>query len=137
MSRQGRRGPLGEPDIASLTALRSFEYVTAFWLGERAPDLQGSTFAVQVFPLEALQFATMEPGGNGYDVQSFKPILSCRLEESSNLFTVERTYLLSAGTWWLHRRSGVTGYQVVHHSLLECLAKRAVDVSFISSRASV
>jgi hypothetical protein len=28
----------------------------------------------------------MEPGGNGYDVQSFKPILSCRLEESSNLF---------------------------------------------------
>src|SRR5918994_513555 len=128
MLSKGDRGPLCKADIASLAALRSFEYVTAFWLGERAPDLQGSSFEVQVFPFEALQFAPTEPGGNGYDVHSFKPILSRRLEESSDLFKVQRPYLFSAGAWWLHWRSGVAGYQAVHHSLLEGLAKRAVDV---------
>jgi hypothetical protein len=125
---QGHRGPLGEPDITALAALRGFEYVTIFWLGEHAPDLQGSTFEVQVFPFETLQFATTEPGGNGHDIEGFQPILSRGLEESSDLFTVQRPYLFSTGAWWLHRCSGVAGYQAVVRSLLECLAKSPVDV---------
>jgi hypothetical protein len=52
----------------------------------------------------------MEPGGNGHDVESFQPILSRRLEENPNVFTVQKPYLFSAGAWWLHRRRGVAGY---------------------------
>ena len=44
-----------------------------------------STFEVQVFPLETLQFASTEPGGNGHGIEGFQPILSRGLEESSDL----------------------------------------------------
>ena len=54
---ESQRGLLCEPDITSLAALGGLEDVPAAGLGERAPDLQGSSFKVQVFPLEALQFA--------------------------------------------------------------------------------
>src|SRR5215216_2544108 len=100
---EGRGGPLGEPDITSLAALRGLEDVPAAGLGERAPDLQASSFEVQVFPIEALQFAATEPGGNGHDVEGFQPIFSRRFEESPDLFTVQRPYLVSAG------RGGFTG----------------------------
>src|SRR5215211_6045073 len=100
---EGRRGPLCEADITSLAALGSLEDVPAAGLGERAPDLQGSSFEIQVFPLEALQFAATEPGGDGHGVEGFQPILSRRLEESPDLFTIQRPYLVSAG------RGGFTG----------------------------
>jgi hypothetical protein len=100
---EGRRGPLGEPDITSLAALGGLEDVPAAGLGERAPDLQGCSFEVQIFPFEALQFAATEPGGNSHDVEGFQPILSRRLEESMDLFAVQRPYLFSGG------RGGFTG----------------------------
>jgi hypothetical protein len=78
--------------------------------------------------LRPWQFAVTEPGSNGHDVEGCQPILSRRLEESPDLFAVQRSYLFSAGTWWLHRRSGIAGYQAVVRGLLECLAKSPVDV---------
>jgi hypothetical protein len=94
---EGRHGPLCEPDITSLAARRGLEDVPAAGLGECAPDLQGSSFKVQVFPLEALQFAATEPGGNGHDVEGFQPILSRRLEESLDLFMVPEDVSLLCG----------------------------------------
>jgi hypothetical protein len=102
--------------------------VSAAGLGERAPDLQGSSFEVQIFPFEALQFTATEPGSNGRDIEGFQPILSRRVEKSPDLVTVQRPYLYSTGAWWLHQRSGVARYQAVVCSLLECLAKSPVDV---------
>ena len=128
MLSEGRPSPLCEPYITSLAALRGLEDVPAAGLGERAPDLQGSSFEVQIFPLEALQFAATEPGDNSRDIEGFQPILSHRLEKSPDLVTVQRPYLFSTGTWWLHQRSSVARYQAVVCSLLECLAKSPVDV---------
>jgi hypothetical protein len=94
MLSKGSRRPLCETDVVPLAALGGFEYVADFWFGQRAPDLQGSSFEVQVFPFEALQLATTEPSGNGYDAQGFEPVTTDRLKENAYLFAVEGPYLL-------------------------------------------
>jgi hypothetical protein len=91
------------------------------------PDVEYTTFEVDIVPTEGEQFALPEPQGDAYSEQRMQAMIDARGKESARLLSRPRLYLDALERGRTHHRRDIPFDQLLSHRLAEHCAQRAVD----------